>query len=154
MMKTIKLILPAFLIAGLFLISSCSSTEENKEETNNETVEETSVVKTSDEITESFKVFGNCTMCQERIEKAALAVEGVSKASWSTETKMIDLVLDNNEFDIEKVQMAIAGIGHDTEIHKATEDVYNNLPGCCQYDRTGKASNEHEHDHDHDGHQH
>ena len=91
-------------------------------------------------------------MCQERIEKAALAVEGVTKASWSTETKMIDLVLSNADFDVEKVQMAIASVGHDTEIHKAKDDVYSNLPDCCQYDRTGKASNEH--DHDHEGHQH
>lgn len=149
-MKTIKLILPVFLIAGLFLISSCGSTDE----TNNETVEETSVEKTSEAITESFKVFGNCEMCQERIETAALAVDGVSEVSWSTETKMIDLVLDNADFDIEKVQMAIANVGHDTKVHKAKEDVYNNLPGCCQYDRTGKASNEHNHDHDHEGHQH
>ena len=152
-MKTkIKLILPAFLIAGLFLLASCGGAEEETTETNNETTEETTVK--TDAITESFKVFGNCEMCQERIEKAALAVEGVTKASWSTETKMIDLVLDSEGFDVEKAQMAIAGVGHDTEIHKAKDEVYNELPGCCQYDRTGKASNEHDHDHDHEGHQH
>ncbi len=153
MKTTIKLILPAVLIAGLFLVSSCGSTEEKTDETNNENVEETKAVKTV-AITESFKVFGNCTMCQERIEKAALAVEGVTKASWSTETKMIDLSLDNADFDVEKVQMAIANVGHDTQVHKAKGEVYNELPGCCQYDRTGEASNEHDHDHDHEGHQH
>lgn len=30
--------------------------------------------------TEKFKVYGNCGMCESRIEKAAKGVEGVSKA--------------------------------------------------------------------------
>lgn len=145
-MKTIiKVILPVFLIAGLFLVSSCGSTAEN----NNETVEEISEEKSSDALTESFKVFGNCTMCKERIEKAALAVAGVSEASWSTETKMIELVLDKSKTDAHKVQIAIASVGHDTEMHKAKDDIYNALPDCCQYDRTGMTSNEHEHNHEH-----
>ena len=37
--------------------------------------------------TEKFKVYGNCSMCEKRIEKAALAVDGVSKADWDKETK-------------------------------------------------------------------
>jgi hypothetical protein len=31
--------------------------------------------------------------------------------------------------------MAIANAGHDTEMHKATDEAYNKLPGCCKYER-------------------
>ena len=39
----------------------------------------------------AFKVDGNCEMCKERIEKAALLVSGVSFANWEAETKMFHL---------------------------------------------------------------
>ena len=31
--------------------------------------------------------------------------------------------------------MAIAKVEHDTDMHKATDEVYDNLPGCCKYER-------------------
>ena len=99
---------------------------------------------------EKFKVYGNCGMCEKRIEKAALAVDGVSKADWNKETKMINVVFDDSKTDVHKVQMAIAKAGHDTEMHKAKDEVYNKLPACCQYDRAGKA----EETKSHHGHQH
>jgi len=101
--------------------------------------------------TEEFKVFGNCGMCESRIEKAATAVDGVSKADWDKETKMIEVSFDESKTDVHKVHMAIAKVGHDTDMHKASDEVYKNLPGCCQYER---AESKKEHDHDHDGHQH
>ena len=98
--------------------------------------------------TEKFKVYGNCGMCESRIEKAAKSVEGVSKADWNKETKMIEVVFDDSKTDVHKVHMAIAKVGHDTEMHKATDEAYNNLPGCCHYDRTAenteKMKNMHE----------
>jgi len=85
--------------------------------------------------TENFKVYGNCGMCKARIEKAAKAIDGVSAADWNDETKMIALTFDDSKTDADKVQVAIAKVGHDTEKHKATDKVYSKLPGCCQYDR-------------------
>ena len=85
--------------------------------------------------TEAFKVYGNCGMCKSRIEKAAKSVKGVSTAEWNQETKMISLTFDDAKTDADKVQVAIAKVGHDTEKHKATEEVYSKLPGCCLYDR-------------------
>lgn len=85
--------------------------------------------------TEKFKVFGNCDMCKNRIEKAAMAVAGVSKADWNTETKIMELSFEASKTDVHKVQMAIAMAGHDTEMHKASNKAYNALPGCCHYDR-------------------
>jgi mercuric ion binding protein len=86
--------------------------------------------------TEKFEVKGNCGMCEKRIEKAALTVDGVSKADWDKETKKLEVVFDDTKTDVHKVHMAVAKVGHDTKMHKASDEVYNELPGCCKYDRT------------------
>lgn len=106
--------------------------------------------------TEKFKVYGNCGMCEDRIEKAANSVDGVTSADWDKETKMIEVKLNESKTDVHKVHMAIAKVGHDTEMHKAKDEVYNKLPGCCKYDRPeGKTDHDHDHgDHSHDGHSH
>jgi copper chaperone CopZ len=85
--------------------------------------------------TEKIKVYGNCGMCEKRIEKAALSVDGVSKADWNKETKMMEVAFDDAKTDVHKVHMAVAKVGHDTDLHKAKDEVYNNLPACCRYDR-------------------
>ncbi|WP_231610814.1 heavy-metal-associated domain-containing protein [Labilibaculum euxinus] len=99
--------------------------------------------------TESFKVSGNCEMCETRIEKAALAVDGVSVADWNKESKMIDVTFDSSKTDNHKVHMAIAKAGHDTQMHKAKDEVYNKLPGCCQYERASLTQVTSHEGHDH-----
>ncbi|MFA9389438.1 MAG: heavy-metal-associated domain-containing protein [Prolixibacteraceae bacterium] len=94
------------------------------------------------EKTEKVEIKGNCGMCEKRIEKAALSVDGVTKADWNKETKMMELVLDDTKTNLDKVEMAIAKVGHDTPNHKAKEAVYDELPGCCQYDRTSEKSSD------------
>jgi mercuric ion binding protein len=84
--------------------------------------------------TETIKVWGNCETCQARIQKAA-KVDGVSKASWDKETKLLTLVYDPAKVKSDDVQKKIAAVGHDTEKFKADDKVYAKLPGCCQYER-------------------
>lgn len=99
---------------------------------------------------EKFKVFGNCGMCESRIEKAAESVDGVSEADWDKETKMMAVSFDKSETGMDKIHKAIADVGHDTKKVKADSETYNGLPGCCKYDRakTGKDEKGHEgHDH-------
>ena len=84
---------------------------------------------------ETFKVAGNCGMCETRIENAAKSVDGVISAEWDKETKMIEVKFDSDKADTHKVNMAIAKAGHDTKMHKASDEVYDKLPGCCKYDR-------------------
>lgn len=86
--------------------------------------------------TEKFEVKGNCGMCETRIEKAANAVEGVSKADWDKESMMATIVFDESKTSVDDIQKAIAKVGHDAGEHKASDEVYNNLPGCCKYDRS------------------
>jgi len=85
--------------------------------------------------TEKIKVYGNCGMCQSRIEKAAKSVTGVSKAKWDSDSHMLTLSYDESKAKIADIHKAEAKVGHDTDIEKADDKVYSSLPGCCQYDR-------------------
>lgn len=85
--------------------------------------------------TEKFKVWGNCDMCEKKIEKAASKVKGVTKADWNKETKIMTLTYNPEVTNVEEVQKAIAAVGYDTEKVKATDKAYNKLDGCCQYER-------------------
>ncbi|NNF18401.1 MAG: copper chaperone [Flavobacteriaceae bacterium] len=80
-------------------------------------------------------VSGNCSMCQARIEKAAMDQVGVQDASWDKNTKILEVQYDETMTSIQAVEEAIARVGHDTEHHKAHKEAYENLPGCCQYER-------------------
>ena len=81
-----------------------------------------------------FKVAGECEMCKDRIEAAALSVSGVVSAEWDAETKELHLNYEDG-LSLEKVHHAIAEVGHDTELEKAPDSVYEELPECCLYDR-------------------
>jgi len=87
------------------------------------------------EKTESFKVYGNCGMCESRIEKAAKSVEGVTTADWDQETQMMKVTYDSSKTDVKQIQKAIADAGHDTDVYRADDETYADLPGCCHYDR-------------------
>ena len=47
--------------------------------------------------TEKFKVYGNCGMCESRIEKAAKTVDGVTAADWNKETKILSRSSDKSD---------------------------------------------------------
>jgi periplasmic mercuric ion binding protein len=85
--------------------------------------------------TESFKVWGNCSMCKDRIEKAVKS-EGASEATWDSKTKMLTVTFDTKKTSVDALSKKIASVGHDTEKYKAPDDVYAKLPGCCHYERS------------------
>jgi len=80
-------------------------------------------------------VSGNCVMCKSRIEKAALAINGVSYAVWDKETKIISLHFEEKSTNKESIAKSIAAAGHDTEFESSTGEVYDALPACCKYTR-------------------
>lgn len=84
--------------------------------------------------TETIKVWGNCNLCKARIEKAAKA-NGVSKASWDKDSKLLTLVYDPSKISSDDIQKKIAAVGHDTEKFKGDDKAYEKLDACCQYDR-------------------
>ncbi len=88
--------------------------------------------------TEKVKVYGNCGSCEKRIDKAAKSVDGVTKATWDSETKMLEVTYDASKTTVEKIQTAVSKAGHDTDATKADDKTYSSLPGCCKYDRPKK----------------
>lgn len=83
----------------------------------------------------TMEVNGVCEMCKERIELASLKTKGVKSANWSIETHQLSLIIDERKVDELTIQKNIASVGHDTDKVKATDEAYNNLHGCCKYDR-------------------
>lgn len=96
--------------------------------------------------TETFKVYGNCNMCKKRIDKAA-SVDGVTKADWNVKTKVMTVSYDPAKTSGTAIQQKVAAAGHDTEKNNAADSVYDQLPGCCQYDRKGAAATAPAHTH-------
>ncbi|WP_109697943.1 heavy-metal-associated domain-containing protein [Chitinophaga deserti] len=84
--------------------------------------------------TDSFTVSGNCGMCKKRIEKAAL-IPGVTSAVWDVKAKTMTVKYDSATVKKDDVRKKIAQAGHDSGPFKATDSVYQNLPGCCRYER-------------------
>lgn len=85
--------------------------------------------------TETFKVYGNCGMCKKTIEGSLKEVSGVSTAIWDKESKEMKVSYDSKIISLDDIKQKIADVGYDTDTHRAKADVYNGLPGCCQYDR-------------------
>lgn len=81
----------------------------------------------------TFTVAGLCEMCKDRIEKAAMSVDGVSNAVWDMSKKDLNLDFDNKKTSLSAIHKAIAKAGHDTELFKADDATYNALPECCLY---------------------
>jgi outer membrane receptor for ferrienterochelin and colicin len=91
-----------------------------------------SLLSQGQENTVRFRVSGNCEMCKERIEEAAKG-KGIKKAEWNIESKILSLSVDPAFTGIAKAHQRIADAGHDTELKKAKEIFYAELPKCCRY---------------------
>ena len=84
--------------------------------------------------TETLKVSGECGMCKKKIEKAAKEA-GATYALWSTNTKVLTIRYSSSSTNSAKIQRKIAGVGYDTPDFKTTDEAYNKLDACCQYER-------------------
>ena len=85
--------------------------------------------------TSEIYVFGNCAMCEARIEKASKKIAGVIDASWDVDTKMLNVNFDASKTNKTAIEKKMALVGHDTKNHMAEASTYNDLPACCQYKR-------------------
>jgi len=83
-------------------------------------------------ITANIKVFGNCGMCKDRIEKA-VDTKGVKQAKWNISTKTLEVVYAPEKITEKKIRELVSAAGHDTETTKAPDKVYAKLPFCCLY---------------------
>ena len=86
---------------------------------------------------DSFKVYGECGQCKTRIEKA-LKIKGIRSAVWDVNTKMLSVNYDPAVIKPEEMHSRVAAAGHDTELKKAKDEVYNALPECCSLQKYGR----------------
>ncbi len=87
--------------------------------------------------TETVKIWGNCDMCKTTIEKATYK-KGTAKAVWNDETKQATITYNTKTTTRNEVLKRVALAGYDNTIFAAPDAAYNNLPGCCKYDRPDK----------------
>jgi Cu(I)/Ag(I) efflux system membrane fusion protein len=81
---------------------------------------------------ETITVYGACGMCKTRIEKAAKGVKGVVSANWDDASSTLTYTY-NGTVKKEDISNALIKVGHDTNLAKADDAVYDKLPGCCKY---------------------
>ena len=87
--------------------------------------------------TETVKIFGNCGMCETKIEKAG-NLKNIAKVDWDADTKIATLTYDEKKINQDQILKSIALAGYDSEKFLAPDDAYSKLPSCCQYDRAAK----------------
>ena len=87
--------------------------------------------------TVSFKVYGTCGQCKERIESSAMDVKGVKKAEWDAQSDML-VVVGSKKMDKMQVAQALAKAGHKSDLVPADPAAYAALPECCKYEHTEK----------------
>jgi len=88
---------------------------------------------------DTIKVWGNCGMCKTTIEKAAKKA-GAKTASWNEDSKELKVSYAANKTSSAKIQEAIAKSGYDTQDFTAINSAYDNLHGCCKYERKDAAA--------------
>ncbi|MCZ2460097.1 MAG: hypothetical protein LC128_10805 [Chitinophagales bacterium] len=98
-------------------------------------------VSAQSQVTENLKVSGECGMCKKKIEKAAMDA-GATYAAWDKDTKILSLKYDDKATSTDKIQQKIADAGYDTPRFKATDEAYNKLEECCQYEREAPGKDE------------
>jgi len=80
-----------------------------------------------------LSVQGACEMCKMKIENTAKSIDGVKAAEWDLITKILNIEFDSTKTSPSAISKAIAAVGYDTEMDRASDAVYNALPGCCKY---------------------
>jgi len=93
---------------------------------------------TAELIKTSTFVAGNCGMCKARIDKAVQGIAGVAMAALNVDTKMLQVEFAEGQTSLDAIEKVVASVGHDTKNHKANENTYDGLPGCCQYERVNQ----------------
>lgn len=89
--------------------------------------------------TETVKIYGSCDMCKATIETAG-SKKKASKVDWNQDTKMAVITYDASKTNKDEILKNIALAGYDSDQYLAPDEVYAQLPGCCQYDRVRKTT--------------
>ena len=121
-----------------FLCFSLTASAQTTKSVTTTTKKATTSVKKIVTQEEVFTVYGNCNMCKRAIEYNTKAIDGVSTANWDKATDQMTVSFDASKTSLDKIKQKIADIGYDSDTHRSTEEAYNKLPNCCQYERPDK----------------
>jgi len=92
----------------------------------------TTTAKVADEkITATFKVYGQCGECKERIENG-LQTKGITYAEWNETTKELTVTYNPKKITLDEIHKKVNEIGYDTDKYKTTDEANGKLPKCCQ----------------------
>ena len=89
--------------------------------------------------TETVKIYGNCGLCENTIEKAG-NLKNEATVDWDKDTKLATISYDSLHTSKEQVLKRIALAGYDSDLYLAPDNTYADLPGCCQYERAPKIA--------------
>jgi periplasmic mercuric ion binding protein len=88
-----------------------------------------------EEKSEKIKVYGNCSMCKERIESAVHDLPGMKTAKWSEASMVLKVTYHSDSLNSDTIKRALAAVGHDTDTYRADDKTYEQLHSCCKYVR-------------------
>jgi copper chaperone CopZ len=108
------------LLTSIILLASCANSQEGSQ---------------GEKQKETFTVYGNCGMCKKTIESSLEDVAGVNSADWEIESHQMSVQFNPSTITLDEIKQLIADVGYDSDSHRAKDEVYNNLHGCCQYER-------------------
>lgn len=89
----------------------------------------------------TFKVYGACIQCKDRIEDAVKG-KGIKLSNWDIDNKILTLTYYPSQTTLDKILNRIVAVGHDLDDKKAKDNVYNGLPACCHYREMQAVMNE------------
>lgn len=113
------------IVFGFVILTLSASAQEQSQKTENQTEFQNEV----------FTVYGNCGMCEKTIEASLKNVVGVTLADWDKESDQMTVTYSPAIISLNDIKQKIADVGYDSDTHRAKDEVYNKLPGCCQYER-------------------
>lgn len=73
-----------------------------------------------------------CSMCEDRIEKALDKLDGVNKADLDLKTKAVTVDYNEAKVSVDEIKTAISEVGYDADEVKAVKSAYMDLPNCCK----------------------
>lgn len=93
-------------------------------------------------VTDTLWVGGVCGMCEERIAKA-VDTKGVLNSDYDLHEHQLVVTYNRKKTSLEQISQRLNDVGHDTNLSKADDEVYEQIHACCKY-------REHKHNHDDD----
>ena len=133
-MNNLKFVFTAALLLFFTVGAYSQSCHGNK--TGNSSTEKVQTVEADANLASvTFRVSGNCGMCKRTIEGAATSLVGEQAATWDQDAKVITVNYVAETITLQQIKEKIAASGYDTEGVRATDQAYQALHGCCQYER-------------------